>query len=151
MFLSVNMTVFEFIELTNDYNNRLTLQRMDLADIKEYIILNMDPDRTLKESCFLRISEKFYMNQENKTINEYLESLDGYDGSDVISVPIYTVNFLKQFANKKNKSFILAYIKNIISIANDLNKVYHVKNYKDVDFKTLCNDFGYDTNWNLLK
>lgn len=25
------------------------------------------------------------------------------------------------------------------------------KNYKDVDFKTLCNDFGYDTNWNLLK
>ena len=29
MFLSVNMTVVEFIELTNDYNNRLTLQRMD--------------------------------------------------------------------------------------------------------------------------
>lgn len=25
------------------------------------------------------------MNQENKTINEYLESLDGYDGGDVIS------------------------------------------------------------------
>lgn len=59
MFLSVNMIqLLEFIELTNDYNNLLNLQRMDLADIKEYIILNMDPDRTLKERSS-GISENF--------------------------------------------------------------------------------------------
>lgn len=149
MFLSVNMTKYEFIELTNSFYNMLALERSELNFVKEYIISCIDPDKTLGEKRLQQLGH-IYMYEEANIIKDYVESIDEFSCETVIGVPVHTVNFLKQFANKKNKSFILEYINKIINTANELNIVYNVTNYKYVDLKTLCNNFGYDTNWKLL-
>lgn len=150
--LSVNISKEEMQKLLDDYNKRLVHQKSILSEVQDYITSNMDPNKNLKDDFFknCKFSYKLYMNEYQSTLYDLHISLGSVEDGAIISIPIHTRNFLKEFINKKNNVRLTDYVKRMIQISNSLNSVYKVGGV-ETSFKGICEYFGVDQDWRVIQ
>lgn len=142
MFISIMMTKKEFVLSANEYINAILLQRLDLADVQEYIRDTAFPtiDGTL--AVIKHIQPSIYKSKETAFVQEMIEEIKGFDMDTMVSVPAYVLNFIRRDITKGYKETYLNHVKWMVdSVNNSLNKS------KKISFETLCEDFEYNGDW----
>lgn len=142
MFISIMMTKKEFVLSANEYINAILLQRLDLADVQEYIRDSSFPDSNGERLIIKKIKPSIYKSKETAFVQEMIEEIKDFDMDTMVSVPAYVVNFIRRDITKGYKETYLNHVKWMVdSVNNSLNKS------KKISFETLCDDFEYNGDW----
>lgn len=141
MIVSVVMVKEEFVLLANEYINAILLHRVDLSDVQEYIKNTAFPNKG-GDSMINQIRPSIYKSGETHTVQEMIDDLKDFDMKSTISVPAFVINYMRHDITNRYKEYYFTHVKWMVEKVN-----YNAIGGKRVDFKTLCEDFGYDEEW----
>lgn len=142
MFISIMMSKKEFVLSANEYINAILLQRLDLADVQEYILDSAFPGSKGDRLIIKKIKPSIYKSKETAFVQEMIEEIKDFDMDTMVSVPAYVANFMRRDITKDYKETYLNHVKWMVELVN-----YDSSGGKQISFETLCEDFEYNGDW----
>lgn len=142
MFISIMMTKKEFVLSANEYINAILLQRVDLADVQEYILNSAYPTIQGIPAAIKHIQPSIYKSKETELVQQMIDDLKNTDFNSLVSVPAYVDNYMRRDITKEYKETYLNHVKWMVDSVN-----YSVNKNNQISFETLCEDFEYNGDW----